>query len=405
MNPAIKPYFKRPNPLRPHTANNQPWNIIALCEAYAWPKGAPGGVTIAIVELGGGWHESDLAAFFKSIGQPVPTVTDVSVDGTKNTPGSDADVEVALDIQIAAAAYCAATGKPADIRVYWAQDIATAVRAATKDGCSVCSISWGADEADWGSPAVKDMEAAAASAMAAGMIVFAASGDNDADDATSPPHTAVDCPACCPHVVGCSGTSKPRGAPESVWNNDPNPNDPTGEGTGGGYSTMFPAQPWQPPGGSGRIVPDVAANADPNTGYEIYCNGSPMVVGGTSAVAPLYAGLFASFGKMGPFVMTHLWAAIDCFDDITKGGNGLYKAAAGPDPCTGMGVPHGGLLEQNFVVSQAPPAPPPAPGSAPTFQQALDAFTAKVEAGAPLQDRSQILAAFVDALSPLWASS
>jgi len=75
---------------------------------------------------------------------------DVSVDQTKNTPDPSPDGpdgEVALDIQMAAAAYYVATGQAAKIRVYWSQDIATAVRAATADHCDVCSISWGADEA------------------------------------------------------------------------------------------------------------------------------------------------------------------------------------------------------------------------------------------------------------------
>jgi kumamolisin len=117
--------------------------------------------------------------------KPVPQITDVSVDGTTNTPDpspNSPDGEVALDIQVAAAAYFVATGVPATIRVYWAQDIATAVRQATTDGCDVCSISWGADEAVWGASAGQDMEQAAIDATNAGMIVFAASGDNDSSD-------------------------------------------------------------------------------------------------------------------------------------------------------------------------------------------------------------------------------
>jgi kumamolisin len=108
---------------------------------------------IAIVELDGGWMQSDIDQFFKGIGQPLPQITDVSVDGTQNKPNQgkspDPDGEVALDIEVAAAAYYVATGKPATIRIYWAQDIATAVHAASADGCDVCSISWGADEAIW----------------------------------------------------------------------------------------------------------------------------------------------------------------------------------------------------------------------------------------------------------------
>ena len=159
------------------------WSVPDLCAAYDWPTGLPGGGVIGIVELGGGWVPSDLEKFFGEIAQPVPHVTDVSVGGSTNTPGvSDADGEVALDIEVAGAAYYAATGHPATIRMYWAQDIATGVRAAIADKCQTISISWGADEAVWGDVAADDMEAAAAEAVEAGCIVLAASGDNDSSD-------------------------------------------------------------------------------------------------------------------------------------------------------------------------------------------------------------------------------
>ena len=135
------------------------------------------------------------------------------------------------------------------------------------------------------------------------MVVFAASGDNDSSDG-GPGRANVDLPASAPHVIGCGGTratkkkiaTPPQIGEEDVWNNDPGKT--TGEGTGGGYSTLFPMPSWQAgaPHGPGRMVPDVAADADPDTGYEIILYEKPIVVGGTSAVAPLYAGLFASFG-------------------------------------------------------------------------------------------------------------
>lgn len=339
----MKPYFKRHDAARPHA--DLPWTVPALCSAYGWPKGLAGGGVIAIVELGGGWTSADLAQFFGGINQPVPAITDVSVDGTQNAPGqTDADVEVALDIEVAGAGYFEATGKPATIRVYWAQDIAAAVRAAAKDGCDVCSISWGADEAAWGSAAAHDMNAAAAEAAAAGMLVFAASGDNDSGDGGNTPAN-VDLPASAPFVIGCGGTSK-ASTGETVWNN--NPGQSNGEGTGGGYSTIWPAQHWQfgAPASKGRMVPDVAANADPQTGYEIVSGGSAMIVGGTSAVAPLYAGLFAAFGQKLALGRAHarLWIHQNCFTDIKHGDNGLFRAAVGPDPCTGLGVPHGDRL-------------------------------------------------------------
>src|SRR5215469_14784893 len=220
--PKVHPYFKRAEPAARAARGGGPWSVPDLCHAYNWPTGLAGGGVIAIVELGGGWVQSDMDQFFHGINQPVPNITDVSVDGTQNTPDpgpNSADGEVALDIEVAAAAYYVATGKPATIRVYWAQDIAAAVRAATADGCDVCSISWGADEAKWGPQLGRDMEAAAADATAAGMVVFAASGDNDSSDG-GPGRANVDLPASAPHVIGCGGTNK-TSTSETVWNNNP----------------------------------------------------------------------------------------------------------------------------------------------------------------------------------------
>ena len=354
-------YLKRPKhpPKHHHPQPGQPpaspvagtWDVPALCASYGWPTNAVGTGTIAIVELGGGWNHADVAQFCAVNRVPMPTITDVSVDGSTNSPGSDADGEVALDIQVAAAAFSAAAdGRPANIRMYWAQDIAAAVRAATKDGCDVCSISWGADEAVWGASEAADMEAAAAEAVAAGMIVFGAAGDNDSADG-GPTPANVDLPAGCPHVVGCGGTSKTPSS-EVVWNNTPGVS--KGEGTGGGYSTLFPVQSWQrgappAPAGLGRMVPDVAANADPNTGYNIVLDGQIEPVGGTSAVAPLYAGLFAALGTKLGFVTPKLWQSAADFNDITVGDNGTYHAQKGPDACTGLGSPIGQRLAALFT--------------------------------------------------------
>lgn len=337
-----------------------PWTVPNLCTAYNWPSGLAGGGVIAVVELGGGWVQADMAAFFQSINQPTPQITDVSVDGTQNSPNQsvgsadDPDYEVALDIEVAGAAYYAATGQAATIRVYWSQDIGQAVQKATSDGCDVCTISWGSDEANWGAAAAQQMEADAAAATAAGMVVFAAAGDNDSSDG-GPTPANVDCPSSCPHAVACGGTNKTSTA-ETVWNDNPGETD--GEGTGGGYSTIFPAQAFQigaPPAptgtqyGTGRMVPDVCADADPNTGYEVFVHGSSTVVGGTSAVAPLYAGLFAAFGNKLGFVTPALWQNQGDFNDITVGGNGLYNAAVGPDACSGIGSPIGTGIAGLFV--------------------------------------------------------
>jgi len=380
----LRPYFKRPHRGDGKltfriAATAKPWSLPDLCQAYQWPTGLAGGGVIAIVELDGGWVQADIDSYFQSIGQASPTIVDVLVSGAGNNPGQhtgdpqDPDVEVTMDIQIAGAAYCLATGQPATIRVYWADGsnwnaIAIAVAAAAADGCDVCSISWGSDEANWqaagqqmGVDYVGKLNTASQAAAGAGMTVFAASGDNDSSDG-GPTPANVDLPSSSPYVIGCGGTTK-TAASETVWNNDPG--QPAGNGTGGGFSTIFPVQPWQAgaPNGPGRMVPDVAADADPNTGYELYVHGGSQTVGGTSAVAPLYAGLFAAFGRKlslatpQQLVTPQLWLNQTCFTDITQGDNGYYRAAVGPDPCTGLGSPIGVRLAQLF---NAAPAPAPA---------------------------------------------
>lgn len=365
----MQPYIKFPR-----AAVEKPWRVADLCAAYNWPTNLAGTGKIGIIELGGTFNPVDIAAFAEANGIPVPSVKPLS---PFRPDPNGADGEVALDIQVAAAAFSIATGKPAEIVMYWVIDIAEGVRRATADGCSVVSISWGADEARWGAAALDDMEAAAAAAVAAGTVVFAASGDNDSSDG-GPGAANVDAPASCPHVIGCGGTMKPESGAERVWNNEPG--HANGQGTGGGYSTHFPPQPWQvgvpahmeahgnaimefwrrhrhpkpppPPTGNGRMVPDVAANADPNTGYEIVLNGQGVAVGGTSAVAPLYAGLVAAAGTQFGFITPLLYTDLAAFNDITQGDNGAFSATAGPDPCTGLGSPNGAAVAQLLMTGK-----------------------------------------------------
>ncbi len=125
--------------------------------------------------------------------------------------------------------------------------------------------------------------------------------------------------------------------------------------TGGGVSGFFALPTYQqtagvpksPSGFVGRGVPDVAGDADPETGYNVVVDGSATVIGGTSAVAPLWAGLLArinqSLGKDVGYVNPLLYASESAatFHDITSGTNGTYSAGPGWDACTGLGSPDG----------------------------------------------------------------
>jgi kumamolisin len=185
-----------------------------------------------------------------------------------------------------------------------------------------------------------------------GITVTVAAGDNGSSDGVNDGKNHVDFPASCPYVLACGGTRLVSAngviTSETVWNDGAQ-----GGATGGGYSTVFARPAWQASDVAQpkRGVPDVAGNADPETGYNILVDGQQMVVGGTSAVAPLWAALALLLSqklnrRLG-FISQSLYPqdASD-FRDITMGNNGAYSAAAGWDPCTGLGSPMGAQLLQ-----------------------------------------------------------
>jgi kumamolisin len=200
------------------------------------------------------------------------------------------------------------------------------------------------------------MDQAFQSAAAVGVTVFCASGDDGSRDRVSDGHAHADFPASSPHVVACGGTHLESVTStitsELVWN------DASGA-TGGGISDFFGLPDYQAAAhvplsanGDGRIgrgVPDIAGDAAPETGYAIRVDGSDLVFGGTSAVAPLWAGLMALIneqlvdpvGFVNPVLYEELVFEADVTRDITSGNNGGYSAASGWDACTGLGTPNG----------------------------------------------------------------
>ncbi len=346
-----------------------PPQVAAL---YQFPAGTDGtGQTIAIVELGGGFGSSDLDPYFAGLGLPVPSVTAASVDGAVNQPGQDpsgADGEVLLDIEVAGAVAPGA----AQI-VYFAPNtdqgfvdaVTTAVHATPTP--TVVSISWGQSEDAWTAQARTALDQAMADAAALGVTVCVAAGDNGSSDGQSGSGAHVDFPASSPHALACGGTSLRGNAgtgvisSETVWNDGG-----SGGATGGGVSDAFGLPSWQAAAGvpaqagaaagsaAGRGVPDVAGCADPATGYQVRVDGQSTVIGGTSAVAPLWAGLISrlaqSTGKSFGLIQSQLYAgvtagtAVPGFRDITSGSNGAYAAGPGWDACTGLGSPEGSTL-------------------------------------------------------------
>jgi kumamolisin len=355
--------------VHPHASNGStsytPPQVAAL---YQFPPNASAaGQTIGIIELGGGYKTADLAAYFKTLGQKAPNIKAVLVDGGKNAPtnANSADGEVMLDIEVAAS-----VAPGANIVVYFTPNtdqgfidaIATAIHDTTNKP-SVISISWGGPESNWTAQSMTALDAACQSAAALGITITVAAGDDGSTDGLTDGKNHVDFPASSPHVLACGGTkllgSGASITSEVVWNELTN-----NEGaTGGGVSNFFPLPTWQSgagvpaptTSGGGRGVPDVCGDADPSTGYVIRVDGKTMPIGGTSAVAPLWAGLIAvanaQNGKSAGFIQPAIYAAKakGAFNDITSGTNynGTpvgFKAGPGWDPCTGLGSPIGTKL-------------------------------------------------------------
>lgn len=340
------------------------YSPVQVADAYDFPSGVNGsGQCIGIVELGGGYNTQDLQTFFSGLGIAMPTVTAVSVDGATNSPTGDPngpDAEVELDIEVAGA-----IAPGAQLAMYFAPNtdagfldaVTTAIHDTTLKP-SIVSISWGGPESSWTQQAMDSLNSACQDAATMGITVLVASGDNGSSDGVSSGTPTVDFPASSPYVIGCGGTTLELSGDtiteEDVWN-DLSQNEGA---TGGGVSETFAIPSFQssanvpkaPNGFVGRGVPDVAGDADPETGYNIVVDGQQTVIGGTSAVAPLWAGLIAlinqSVGKNAGYLNPLMYTAgvESTMHDIVSGNNGAYSAGPGWDACTGLGSPDGGKL-------------------------------------------------------------
>jgi kumamolisin len=371
------------------TAPGVPPNTVPLTPAqiatlYGFPAGDGAGETIALYEMEtqdgpAGYSMADIEATMKALGNlPLPTIVDVPVDGTTNSGKSDG--ETGLDITVAGAIAPKST-----IAVYFAaaqtqsmllalQMMVTPKAGDPAPGIVSISYGWGADDPDEQSFSdneydefTKIFEDAAASKI----TVLVSSGDSGAYvesktlAQTSYPASDIWVTACGGTIVGnVEGTS----CEEWVWNNGA-----AGGATGGGVSARFAVPQYQQQsnvperlstGQSGRGVPDIAGNASPYSGYLQVVNGSqPEPIGGTSAVAPLYAGLMArinaNLGNPVGYLNTTLYTlSASAFRDIVgapgpvnnsfEGVTG-YPAGPGWDACTGLGSVQAEALQQEIA--------------------------------------------------------
>jgi kumamolisin len=329
-----------------------------LAQHYRLPSGLGGkGQCVAIIALQGGYAVDDLTQYFAQLGLPAPEASAVSVDGAFNDPLEcpyQDRVEVTCDVEV-----LGAVAPQARLVVYfapnsergWLDVLSTAVHDSLRQP-SVVSISWGMAEACWTGPALHAMNRVLMEAAALGITVCCAAGSDGFDSGMGDGVPRVEFPASSPWVLACGGTGIELGedgtAYETVWNDRPG-----GGCTGGGTSVVFDRPKWQEKidvpssveGTSrlGRGLPDVAGFA---SGYTARVIGEEVIFKGTSAVAPLWAGLVALLnqhaGRPTGFLNPLLYkraAAAAALHDVTRGSNGAYPAGPGWDACTGLGTP------------------------------------------------------------------
>ena len=379
---------QRPQPVgggRTRAATTVPssWYIPSeLATHYNFPPGDGTGQTVGILEFGGGYFPADLQQFCALAGVSVPKVKAISTDGTSTSAHDGAEGEVMLDIEVVAGICPKAT-----IVAYFAdfteQGWITAIDAAVHDATNdpgVVSASWGyAEDADiWTTAAMTQVNDTLQDAAMIGVTVCIAAGDDGSSDAIADGHAHVDFPGSSPYVLAVGGTTIPvknGKQPDIAWKEGDGLRADNGGSTGGGVSAVFPRPTWQSaikiksvnPGAIvGRVMPDVAANADwVASPYLLVVDGQAQANGGTSAATPLCASLVALMnaargaGKRVGFLTPVLYqgkggtsgtplGTLGC-TDVTSGENktdaiGGYHAGKGYDAVSGWGTPNGKKL-------------------------------------------------------------
>jgi kumamolisin len=352
---------------------------------YDFPKVDAQQQCIGLLEFGGGVETSDVAKYFKEIGITAPQVQVIALDGVSTNPAADPEStgEVMLDIDVAGA-----LGGGAKIAVYFSTfdekglvDCLSAVINDSKNNPSVVSVSWGWDENQpfnngqvvWSPAAIERCNGSLLALAHLGITVCVSTGDDGSEAQVKDGRAHVNFPASSPYVLAVGGTtlharknaSGTMQITEVVWNDGP------GSGTGGGVSDITPVPAWQqgkvplsinPEHFAGRAIPDVAANADPATGYLTMSGGKNQIVGGTSASAPLWASLItcinAAMGNRAGNFNALLYSKFGpggVLRDVTVGNNdtdgllgGQFRAGPGWDACTGWGTPDGTELLAAF---------------------------------------------------------
>ncbi|MDH6127473.1 S53 family peptidase [Kitasatospora sp. GP82] len=325
------------------------------------------GTTVALWEFDG-YRASDLTTYDRQFGLVGPVVRTVPVDGASydSRPGPGQG-EVELDSEIVRGVAPKATQLIYEAPNSDQGEVDMAAKIVADNRASVISISWGSCEPDTTTSITTAVDNSFKQAAAQGISVFSASGDDGSRDcsrsASGSGVTAVDFPASSPHNTGVGGTNLGVNgnahSAERAWST-----------SGGGSSKVFGKPSWQAGTGvntTARTVPDVASNADPDSGFAIFTQGqagpSWQIFGGTSAAAPLWAGFTALYnqkakaagqavlGEANPrlYALARSGNHGSAFHDVTSGANQDFRAKAGYDRVTGWGTPVADQLANDLL--------------------------------------------------------
>ncbi|MFL6262727.1 MAG: S8 family serine peptidase [Thermoanaerobaculia bacterium] len=356
----------------------------AIMKYYDFPAGTGAGQCAALVQFGGGYNPEDMGAYFQLRDIPCPVIALVEVMGQTNQPAS-------AEVMKGCASYLGLLG-PADPNgkdvykanstAFWAtlectmdlQILGTVAPGArlvtylapntvqgkynafsqaifdTTNNPTVINCSWGSCENQTPQSAMISLDQLFQKAALKGVTICASAGDYG-DGSAQCGQPAGHFPASSPNALACGGSSVAQDlSQETSWYEVLSGFPMSG---GGGYSQLFDLPDWQKSavtGQTGRGFPDVVAKADIMTGYDVLVSGLDLPMGGTSAAAPLWAGLIAllneALKRPVGYLTSLLYSAefASALRAIAKSGGGPCVPTAGWNPCTGLGAPVGSAL-------------------------------------------------------------
>jgi len=339
---------------------------IDISKIYNFNSPSSEKVSIGVISFGGGLYgnldsngiltNGDVQAYWKTIGIPVanhPTVVIQTIGGAVNTPDindSGYTFENTIDVETVGGCY---PSKNLTIILYIAPNnlsyLGKLIDKAINDNVykpSILSISWGSPEINYTSSLLTSINTVLKTASEKGITICVATGDNGSSDNTVY-KSCADFPASSPYCTAVGGTTLV--CPQLTYNSN---TVETAWSNGGGAVSRFFVTPSYQTGKIGsrikRSIPDIASNADPNTGLLYYIGGKDhgnyYIFGGTSIAAPTIAAYFGLCNKK-IFINPKLYlATANSFHDIKSGSNGQYNATSGYDNCTGLGSINGKLL-------------------------------------------------------------